>query len=52
MRDGPIQAQQETESSSEKKTEIVKLDDVKEDVELLKNVGHRKDHWVIQLISI
>lgn len=37
---------------SRKNAEIVELDDVKEDVELLKNAGQWKDHWVIQLISI
>jgi hypothetical protein len=35
-----------------KKSEIVELDDAKEDVELLKNIGPWKDHWVIQLITI
>ena len=35
-----------------KKPEIVHLDDSKDDVDLQKNVGHWKDHWVIQLISI
>ena len=29
-----------------------KLDDSKEDVELSKNIGPWKDHWVIQLITI
>ena len=35
-----------------KKPEFVELDDAKEDVELLKNAHHWKDHWVIHLISI
>jgi hypothetical protein len=35
-----------------KKPEIVELDDGKEDVELVKNIGPWKDHWVIQLITI
>ena len=35
-----------------KKPKIVELDDAKEDVELLKNVDHWRDHWVIHLISI
>ena len=35
-----------------KKPEIVELDDVQEDVELLKHVHHWKEHWVIQLISL
>lgn len=35
-----------------KKPEIVELDDGKEDVELLKNAHHWRDHWVIHLISI
>ena len=35
-----------------KKPEIVELDDNKEDVELSKNIGPWKDHWVIQLITI
>jgi hypothetical protein len=35
-----------------KKPEIVELDDAKVDVELLKNVHHWKDHWVIQLSSL
>ena len=35
-----------------KKLEIVHLDDSKDDVDLQKNIGHWKDHWVIQLISI
>ena len=35
-----------------KKLEIVKLDDAKEDVELLKNAHHWKDHWDFQLISV
>ena len=35
-----------------KKSEIVELDDVKDEVEVLKSVRHWKDHWVIQLISI
>ena len=35
-----------------KKPVIVDLDDAKEDVELIKNAGHWRDHWVIQLISI
>ena len=30
-----------------KKPEIVKLDDVKDEVEVLKSGGHWKDHWVI-----
>ena len=34
------------------KIEVVELDEAKEEVELLKNVGMWKDHWVIQLISI
>ena len=35
-----------------KKPEIVELDDGKEDVELVKNIGPWKDHWVIRLITI
>ena len=35
-----------------KKPEIVELDDGNEDVELSKNIGPWKDHWVIQLITI
>ena len=35
-----------------KKPEIVELDDGKEDVELLRNAHHWRDHWVIQLISL
>ena len=35
-----------------KKPEIVVLDDNKEDVELMKNGHHWKDHWTIQLISL
>lgn len=35
-----------------KKTEVVELDDTKEEVELLKHAGPWKDHWVIQLITI
>ena len=35
-----------------KKSEIVDLDKLKEDVDLLKNATHWKDHWVIQLITI
>ena len=31
---------------------MVELDDTKEDVELTKNVGPWKDHWVIQLIAV
>lgn len=37
---------------SRKKMKIVELDDAKDDVGLLKNVGHKKDHCVIQLISL
>ena len=37
---------------AQKKPEIVELDDVKDEVEVLKSGGHWKDHWVIQLISI
>ena len=35
-----------------KKPEIVELDDDKDDVGLLKNAHHWRDHWVIQLISV
>ena len=35
-----------------KKPEIVELNDVKDEVELVKTSGHWKDHWVIQLITI
>jgi hypothetical protein len=35
-----------------KKVEIVELDDMKDDVDLLKNAGHWKDHWVIQLVTL
>jgi hypothetical protein len=35
-----------------KKLEIVGLDDVKDEVEVLKTPGHWKEHWVIQLINI
>ena len=31
---------------------IVELDDGKEDVDLIKNIGPWKDHWVIQLIIL
>ena len=34
------------------KPEIIQLDDVKDYVDILKSVGHWKDHWVIQLITI
>ena len=37
---------------AQKKQEVVELDDVKDEVEVLKSGGHWKDHWVIQLISI
>ena len=32
--------------------DIVNLDDTKDDVELMKNAGHWKDHWVIQLVNL
>lgn len=35
-----------------KKPKIVELDDAKDEVELLKNAHHWKDHWVIQLITL
>ena len=35
-----------------KKSEVVELDEGKEDVEVGKNIGPWKDHWVIQLITI
>ena len=35
-----------------KKPEIIELDEAKDEVELQKHVGHWKDHWVIQLITI
>ena len=35
-----------------KKPEIVELDDIKDDGDVQKNVGHWKDHWVIQLITV
>ena len=35
-----------------KKVDIVNLDDTKDDVELMKNAGHWKDHWVIQLVNL
>lgn len=35
-----------------KKIEVVELDDTKEDVELMKQFGPWKDHWVIQLITV
>ena len=35
-----------------KKPKIVELDDAKDDVEFLKNIGPWKGHWVIQLITI
>ena len=35
-----------------KKPEIVELDDSKDDVEVLKNAHHWRDHWVIHLISV
>lgn len=37
---------------AKKKPEIVELDDIKDDADLQKNVGHWKDHWMIQLISV
>lgn len=36
----------------QKKIKIVELDDVEEEVKLLKNASHWKNHWVFQLISI
>jgi hypothetical protein len=38
--------------ATKKKPEIVHLDDAKDDVDLLKNAHHWKDHWVIHLISL
>ena len=38
--------------AAKKKIEVVELDNTKEDVELTKNVGPWKDHWVIQLIAV
>ena len=35
-----------------KKPEIVELDDIKDDLETLKNSCHWKDHWVIQLVTL
>ena len=35
-----------------KKPEIVELDDIKDEGDVPKNVGHWKDHWVIQLITV
>ena len=35
-----------------KKPVIIQLDDVKEEVDVVKTAGHWKDHWVIQLITI
>ena len=35
-----------------KKPEIVELDDLNDEGEVQKNVGHWKDHWVIQLITV
>ena len=35
-----------------KKSEIIQLDDVKDEVDAVKSGGHWKDHWVIQLITI
>ena len=35
-----------------KKPEIVELDNVKDEVDVVKSAGPWKDHWVIQLISI
>ena len=35
-----------------KKAEIVELDDNKDDLDLLKNSCHWKDHWVIQLVTL
>ena len=35
-----------------KKPEIIKLDDAKDDVELLKHAHHWNDHWIIQLILL
>jgi hypothetical protein len=35
-----------------KKVEIVELDDTKDDVDMVKNAGHWKDHWVIQLVTV
>ena len=35
-----------------RKLNFFDLDDAKEDVDLLKIVGHWRDHWVIQLITI
>ena len=35
-----------------KKAEVVILDNNKNDVDLLKNSCHWKDHWVIQLVTM
>ena len=35
-----------------KKAEIVELDDIKDEGDVPKNIGHWKDHWVIQLITV
>jgi hypothetical protein len=32
--------------------EIVELDNTKDDVDLVRNAGHWKDHWVIQFVTI
>ena len=35
-----------------KKPEIVELDDIKDEGDVQKNIGHWKDHWVIQLTTV
>jgi hypothetical protein len=35
-----------------KKPKIVELDDIKDEGDVQKNIGHWKDHWVIQLITV
>jgi hypothetical protein len=35
-----------------KKPDIVVLDDINDEGDVQKNIGHWKDHWVIQLITV
>lgn len=37
---------------AQKKPEIIQLDDVKDEIDVVKSGGHWKDHWVIQLMTI
>lgn len=38
--------------ATKKKPDIVVLDDINDEVDVQKNIGHWKDHWVIQLITV